>query len=247
MIHAAVLDLDGTLIGRNEVISTEVGQAVSQVSEKVPVAIATGREAAHVVDFARQLGLTTPQISDGGAAILDPASGRFLWTSPLQPSLAREIITDLHGSETAFIATHPEGSSKSLARIDNQGIIRVSALDMDEQGADDVVARYRLTPELHMVKVFLPYNGLWAVDFTNAGVDKAAAVRVLAQMLGVDAPKMVAAGDSYNDLPMLRLCGHSIAMGDAPDELKAIADFVAPTAEEDGLAVAIREFVLPRL
>ena len=85
------------------------------------------------------------------------------------------------------------------------------------------------------------------MDFTNAGVDKAAATRVLAQMLGVDAPLMVAAGDSYNDLPMLRLCGHSIAMGDAPDELKAIADFVAPTAEEDGLAVAIQEFVLPRL
>ena len=82
MIHAAVLDLDGTLIGRNEVISTEVEEAVSRVREKVPVAIATGREAAHVVDFARQLGLSAPQISDGGAAILDPVSGRFLWTQP---------------------------------------------------------------------------------------------------------------------------------------------------------------------
>ena len=120
-------------------------------------------------------------------------------------------------------------------------------MDMDEQDADDVLGRYRLTPELHMVKVFLPYNGLWAVDFTNAGVDKAAAILVLAEMLGVEPSLMVAAGDSYNDLPMLRLCGHSIAMGDAPDSLKAIADFVAPTAEEDGLAVAIQEFVLPRL
>ncbi len=220
---------------------------MSQVREKVPVAIATGREAEHVVEFARQLGLTGPQISDGGAAILDPVSGRFLWTSPLQPGLAREIILDLHGSGTAFIATHPEGSSESLDRIDNQDIIRVSALDMDERGTDDVVARYRLNPELHVVKVFLPYNGLWAVDFTNAGVDKAAATLVMAQMLGVVTPLMVAAGYSYNDLPMMRLCGHSIAMGDAPDELKAIADFVAPTAEEDGLAVAIREFVLPRL
>lgn len=247
MIHAAVLDLDGTLIGRNELISTEVMLAVSQLLEKVPVVIATGREAAHVVDYARQLKLTGPQISDGGAAILDPASGQFVWTSPLQPSLAREIIVDLHRSGTAFIATHSQGSSTSLVCIEHQEIIRVSALDMDEQGADKVVTRYRLTPDLHMVKVFLPYNGLWAVDFTNAGVDKAAAIRVLGGMLGVEAPLMVAAGDSYNDLAMLRLCGHSIAMGDAPDELKAIADFVAPTAEEDGLAVAIHEFVLPRI
>ena len=100
---------------------------------------------------------------------------------------------------------------------------------------------------MNVVKVFLPYNGLWAVDFTRWGVDKAAGTRRLAQMIGVDVRDMVAAGDSYNDLPLLQLCGLSIAMGDAPQELKAVADYVAPPAEEDGLAVAIEEFVLPRL
>jgi hydroxymethylpyrimidine pyrophosphatase-like HAD family hydrolase len=58
---------------------------------------------------------------------------------------------------------------------------------------------------------------------------------------------MIAAGDSYNDLPLLEVCGLRIVMGDAPDELKAIADYVAPSIDEDGLAVAIEEFVLPRL
>ena len=58
---------------------------------------------------------------------------------------------------------------------------------------------------------------------------------------------MVAAGDSYNDLPMLKACGFSIAMGSAPGEVKAIADFVAPTVDEDGLAVAINDYVLPRI
>jgi len=54
-------------------------------------------------------------------------------------------------------------------------------------------------------------------------------------------------GDSYNDLPMLESCGFSIAMGDAPQEVKDAADFVAPSVQEDGLAVAIDEFVIPRL
>ena len=78
-------------------------------------------------------------------------------------------------------------------------------------------------------------------------MDKAAATLRLAQMVKVNAVDMMAAGDSYNDLPLLRLCGFGIAMGDAPDELKAIADFVAPPVDEDGLAVAMEEFVLPRL
>ena len=247
MIRAAVFDLDGTLIGKSEKVSAKVAHAVSLVCEKVPAAIATGREAAHVIDFARRLGLTAPQISDGGAAILDPASGRAIWTAPLRPGLAQEIIIGLHTQGTAFIATYPGGSTKSIDRIPNQNLIRVSALDLDEQGADKLAARFYPCPELHVVKVFLAYNGLWAVDFTRSGVDKAAAAQKLARMIGVDVEDMVAAGDSYNDLPLLQLCGFSIAMGDAPEALKAIADYVAPPVEEDGLAVAIEEFVLPRL
>ena len=88
---------------------------------------------------------------------------------------------------------------------------------------------------------------MWAVDFTRRGVDKAAATTVLANMIGVELGQMAGAGDSYNDLPLLQVCGLAIAMGDAPEELKAFADYVAPSAEEDGLAVAIEEFILPRL
>ena len=247
MIRAAVLDLDGTLIGRDETVSARVAAAVHRLRDSIPVSINTGREAAHATRFARQLGLSAPQICDGGAAILDPDSGKPLWTAPLAPKLARKIIDSLHVSGTAFIATHPEGSVKAISDTSGRSLIRVSALDMDEEGADRVVAQFSPEPQVHVVKVFLPYNGLWAVDFTRWGIDKAAGTRRLAQMIGVDVLDMVAAGDSYNDLPLLQLCGLSIAMGDAPQELKAAADYVAPPAEEDGLAVAIEEFVLPRV
>ena len=58
---------------------------------------------------------------------------------------------------------------------------------------------------------------------------------------------IVAVGDSYNDLPMLEACGLSVAMGNAPPEVKSIADFVVPSVENDGLAVAINDHVLPKL
>jgi hydroxymethylpyrimidine pyrophosphatase-like HAD family hydrolase len=247
MIRAAVFDLDGTLIGRDEILSARVAAAVRRLGESIQVSIATGREAAHAVDYARQLGLSTPQICDGGAAILNPDTGEPLWTAPLEPTLARKIIDSLHTNGTDFIATHPEGSITAIGDICGLNIIRVSALDMDEAGADKVAAQFLPEPELHLVKVYLPYNDLWAVDFTRRGIDKATGTHKLAQMIGADVGDMVAAGDSYNDLPLLKVCGLAIAMGDAPEEIKALADYVAPSAEEDGLAVAIEEFVLPRL
>ena len=51
-------------------------------------------------------------------------------------------------------------------------------------------------------------------------------------------------GDGYNDFPLLMACGLKIAMGNAVPELKAIADFIAPSVEEDGVATVIEKFIL---
>ena len=247
MIRALVIDLDGTLIDRNERISPRVAQAVIAVSKKIQVAIATGREPAHAMKFAGQLGLTGPQVCDGGATILDPVNGETLWRVPLLPDHAELIVERLDRMAAAFIATYPGGSITSIAQVPHCDLTRVSALDLAEEVADGLVSALGAIPDLRAVKVYLPYNGMWAVDFTHGSVDKATAVLKLGEIIGVDPGLMAAAGDSYNDLPLLKACGHRIAMGDAPVELKAIADYIAPSAEEDGLAVAIEEFVLPRI
>ena len=242
-----VLDLDGTLIGRDERISPAVARAIASVSRLVNVSIATGREPAHAIGFARVLGLTTPQVSDNGALILDAVSGRALWSMPLGPDVARQVVTGIDRLGLTFIATHPGGTSYEAAGISDWNLTRVSALDMEEAVADDLVAAFESNAGLYVVKASLPYNGLWAVDFTRTGVTKATGVKELARMLGTSPDRMIAVGDSFNDAPLLEICGLGIAMGQAPDEVKAIADFVAPSIDEDGLATAIKEFVLPRL
>ena len=247
MIRALVVDLDGTLIDRSEKISGRVKGAVQQVSKKIPVSIATGREMSHVIDYARQLGLDTPQICDGGATVLDPSTGKATWCNPLEPVDAERIVRLLHETGTPFIATFPGGSTAEIGGVTHWNLIRVSALDISEQAAGSLADRFQNDAETQAVKVYLPYNDLWAVDFTRRGVDKAAATALLADMIGVDLGQIAAAGDSYNDLPLLQACGLAIAMGDAPEELKAIAHYIAPSAEEDGLAVAIEEFILRRL
>lgn len=246
-ILAAALDLDGTLIGPDEKISPAVHQAVTRLAERIDVFIATGREPADVLNYSQQLELTTPQLCDGGANILDPVREVSTWTAPLGPANAKAVITRLREVGSAFVATHASGTASTFDDVPGWDLVRVSALDMDEATADALAEEFRGNREMYVIKAMLPYNGLWAIDFTLAGVDKATGVARVGDTLGVDPASMVAVGDSYNDLPMLESCGFSVAMGDAPAEVKAAADFVAPSVADDGLAVAIDEYVLPRL
>ena len=245
-IKAFLIDLDGTLIGPDERISPRVARAVRRVSQRIPVSIATGREPKDAIGYAQILGLTTRQISDNGALILD-STGNEVWSVPLGQTNSARVMHVIAEHGYAFIATHPGGTILDFHDIDSQNLTRISALDMTEDVADALVEETRTYGAMNIVKASLPYNGLWAVDFTSEGVDKAAAARVLASMSGIQADQFAAAGDSYNDLPMLKLAGMSIAMGNAPEAVKREADHIAPTVEEDGLAVAIDEFILPSL
>ena len=247
LILAAALDLDGTVIGPDENISPAVHEAIVRLAERIHVFIATGREPADVLRYANELGLTTPQLCDGGANILDPVQGVSTWTAPLGPVNAEAVVTRLREMGSAFVATHASGTASTFDDVPDWDLIRVSALDLDEDTADALATEFRRNKNMYVIKAVLPYNGLWAVDFTLAGVDKASGIARVGQTLGVNPTNIVAVGDSYNDLPMLKACGFSVAMGNAPPEVKDAAEFVAPSVAEDGLAVAINEYVLPRV
>ena len=246
-ILAAALDLDGTIIGPNEKIAPAVSEAIIHLSQKISVFIATGREPADALNYSRELGLTTPQLCDGGANILDPVRKMSVWNAPLGPANAELVITKLRQMGTAFVATQDNGTASTFDEVPNWELIRISALDIDEGTADYLMAHFSSNKEMYVVKAVLPYNGLWAVDFTLAGVDKAAGICRVGEIIGVNPSNIVAVGDSYNDLPMLEACGLSVAMGNAPPDVKSIADFVVPSVENDGLAVAINDHVLPKL
>ena len=254
-IRAVILDLDGTLIGPGEIVTQVVKDAVARLSRRLPVAIATGREASDVIRYAMELGLSSPQICDGGATILDPATGEHIWRRRLKPESAQRVMSRLQEIGLSFIATHLTGSVRDHDQIPHWDLTRISALDLHEDAAAELAAGFPDRSggksygenDIQTVKVFLPYNGLWAVDFTRQGVDKALAANQLARIWGVKTKDMAAAGDSYNDLPLLHACGWRIAMGNAAEEVRAIAHYVAPPVEENGLAEAIDHYLLPRL
>jgi hydroxymethylpyrimidine pyrophosphatase-like HAD family hydrolase len=240
-----LLDLDGTLLGRDGRISPRVANAVRWASERLTVSIATGREIKDVRHFASELGLTAPQICDNGALILDPTTGNPLFTWPLGDGPSSAVTERLLALGTDYIATHPGVTLRPSSGRWVEGLVRISALDLPEGDADRLVNEFAGNADLEVMKAYLPDNGLWAVDFTHAGVNKGTAARWVQERTGANVAQTIAAGDSYNDVPLFRASGHRIAMADAPEELKAMATFVAPSVDEDGLAVAIENFAVP--
>ena len=81
------------------------------------------------------------------------------------------------------------------------------------------------------------------MDILPAGCSKASALEHLAQLRGLTPPDILAIGDNWNDVAMLRLAGHAALMSNAPDDLKALASTsgwtLVPSNNEDGVAVAI--------
>jgi hydroxymethylpyrimidine pyrophosphatase-like HAD family hydrolase len=76
-------------------------------------------------------------------------------------------------------------------------------------------------------------------------VNKGVAVRYLAEeMLGLQPMNVMTIGDNFNDLEMIEYAGIGVAMGNAPEAIQAIAQWVAPSVEADGAAVAIEKFLL---
>tara|TARA_Y100001936_G_C16062753_1_gene665197 strand:+ start:926 stop:1723 length:798 start_codon:yes stop_codon:yes gene_type:complete len=261
--EAVLLDLDGTVLRPDQTISQEVSTAISNIRERVPVCILTGRELVEVLDYASILELTSPQACDGGSTIVSASSKKVLWSVNLSDDEICLILDDLKASRLNFFGTRPDGVNTNIDPgsyekrsnwiysdwndAKNYGYTRISAMDLSEEAAQDLEKRLSSNSSMNVTKAFLPYNDLWAVDFTHNNVNKGAAAAKIAEFLGKNLDSFVAVGDSYNDKSMLDCVGFSVAMGNAPASITASVDYIAPPVEEDGLATVINEVVIPGL
>ncbi len=81
-------------------------------------------------------------------------------------------------------------------------------------------------------------------EFTNNAVDKGKAIKYLCEKIDIKQSEVIAFGDSHNDLPMLKYAGKGVAMGNAVNEVKEMADFVTKTNDDDGISFALEKFLI---
>lgn len=102
--------------------------------------------------------------------------------------------------------------------------------------------------ELHLELAHLPLSCVWStarsMEVTHPCATKASGLRTVCRLLGLDMSQVMALGDSGNDISSLQEAGLGVAMGDAPEEVRAAADAVTASNREDGAALAIEKYVL---
>ena len=108
---------------------------------------------------------------------------------------------------------------------------------------DDIYGK--LACDLEKIKgIYVTTSGRNCFEIMGEGVNKCSGVERLAAMHGIQMDEVMTLGDYYNDVPMLQAAGLGVAMGNAPEDVKACADYVTDTNENDGVAKAIEKFVL---
>jgi Cof subfamily protein (haloacid dehalogenase superfamily) len=258
------LDLDGTLVEPREPVRQAVIDAVKRAQAAgVRVTIVTGRMYVGAKPFANELELDGPIVLYQGAVLADARTGRFEREVSLANAVAMRIYAaakerGLHVQfyrDDRFYVENDNAYARLYARTSGTEPVVVASLPDTFAGRDstkvNIVTDADRTAEVLVLMesvcgpdAYVTRSNPEFVEMLNPAVDKGVALRLVAEHHGIPIERVMAIGDSYNDLPLLRAAGFAVAMGSAPPELKAEADAVVGDVAHDGVAEAIDRFVL---
>jgi Cof subfamily protein (haloacid dehalogenase superfamily) len=269
-IKLLIVDIDGTIAGKSNQVSTRVKQAISAAqAQGVRVGIATGRMYKSALRFHQEIGADMPILAYQGAWIQDPATGITHRHNPVPVEIARELLDyfeqpDLFDKLSVHVYRDDclyvrEINTDTELYIGRSGIgvtpvpdlravltdrpTKLLAMSEDTALIQELLEELRerySQSELH-VTTSVPIF----LETTQAGVNKGTAIDYVAtELLGITAENVLAIGDNYNDVEMLAYAGIGVAMGNAPVDVQSLADWVAPDIEADGVAAAIEKFIL---
>ena len=273
-IRLLVLDIDGTLAGESNQISPRVLTAIQEVQGRgIAVAIATGRMYQAALRFHQSVESTLPLMAYQGAFIKCPRTDTLHRHTPLPRALALDLLAYLapmEAQQDLSIHLYIDDQLHVRAVIeDTQAYAERSGVDplavgdlatlMHRQNHLETTKLLALSGNTSLISqiladleqryasddLYLTRSVDYFVEATHPLANKGEAVRFVAEdLLDLKPDQVMTVGDNFNDLEMLRYAGVGVAMGDAPIPVQQAADWVAPGVEEDGVAVAIEQFLL---
>jgi HAD superfamily hydrolase (TIGR01484 family) len=239
-----LIDLDGTVLPRDDQPTKTVLNAVVAASKEIPVAIASGRVQDDVCHYARLLGLTTLQIADNGATLIDPLTGRAAIRRTFSKADAMHTVGLLESGASRVLVCDAGRFVPIPKDITHWDITVIMGEFATEREAVDWANRLESTTVT--ASVSLDNIDKWYIDCTPAGVDKGFGARSFAEKVGIDVADLMVIGDGWNDIPMFEAAGIGVAMNSAPKALLDLAIDTVPNIDHDGAAIAINRYVLGR-
>ncbi|MGQ4413957.1 HAD family hydrolase [Streptomyces sp. SAS_269] len=251
-------DLDGTLLRGDDTVSDRSLAALDRVARAgARHLVVTGRPAPRVRPLLAALGCTGLAVCGQGAQVYDAGTGRLLWSVRLDRELAETALGKIEAEvgqvfaavdqdgvdgltliEPGYLMPHPTLPAVRVDRRDDlwrepisKVLLRHHALSDDELAATARAAVGSLAT--------VTMSGPGTVELQPCGVTKATGLALAADRLGIAAEQALAFGDMPNDIPMFDWAGRGVAMANAHPELKAVADEVTTSNEDDGVAVVL--------
>lgn len=262
-IRLLVSDVDGTIVRSDKTLAPGTLAAAARLREAgVALALVSARPPRGMRWIAEALGLATPLAGFNGG-MLTEADGTLIENLPIPPDVVRQAL-DLFARAGAqpwlfsaldWLVLDPAGDyvahERHTIRFDERVVssfgpyldradklVGVSA-DFDHLARVEAELR-TLVGDRASVHRSQPYY----LDVTHPGANKGAAVRRLADLLGVPTSGVAVIGDMENDVPMFAVAGVSIAMGNAAPAVRSAAGHVTGTNDRDGWAQAVDDIVL---
>ncbi|MGB5769926.1 MAG: HAD family hydrolase [Crocosphaera sp.] len=268
-IRLLVLDIDDTIAGKSNTVSDSVKQAIKLAqSQGIKVALATGRMYHSAKRFHGLIGSDLPIVAYNGAWIQCPLTGIRHHHFPVSSDMALQLLDyfeqpywlnklEIHcyiddrlyvRKITAKTETYRQRSGidpvlvEDLRSILAQETTKILAIGKPQYIGKLLSSLQQLYPR---EKLYLTQSTPIYFEATHPQASKGFGVRFLAEeLLQIKSHQVMAVGDNFNDLEMLEYAGVSVAMGNAPAAVKQASQWVAPDVENDGVAVAIKKFLL---
>lgn len=234
----------------------------------VQVSLSTGRATKACLSIIEQLSLDSYHIFFDGALVSSPSQGKEVYAQPISKVVVRQMVefAQSHNidlelySVTHYFAERETWSTEAHRQFfglqativdftnlwEGERIIKGGLVTTTPQEAAKARRFCRqFSDSLHFSWARTPaYPGVDFINLLAPEVSKGKALETLASHLGVSLTEVVAVGDGTNDIPLLTSAGLAIAMGNAPDEVKAIADYITLDVDHSGLAAAINKLLL---
>lgn len=258
------LDVDGTLLNDNHELSEQTKKTIQEVSRSgAEIVLCTGRGPQNSIPFMEQIGLTGYVISHNGAATVDVVTKEVVHqfamdTKALLPYMDYFRKQRVHFDvNTAFhmYVDNVEGMAVEVRSMyENflmlpvnlppleeftEPVVKVTAFDHADvlDKVHEEIGKW--TPEFNILR-----SGEYFVDLMHPDASKGNALKQLAERRGVRQDEILAIGNYYNDITMLTFAGLGIAMDNSPLEVKAAADALTLSNNEDGVHAALLKYCL---
>ena len=251
-IKMVVTDLDGTLLRDDKTISTYTESILTGLREKgILFAVATARPIRAVKGFLPFLSYDAAAYHNGAVVYAgDSFLGGFGIKNPtaITASLLKampDITISVEANDIMYSNYNADKIWRGIVYTKTQDFHEIESL-----AADKIIVEADSLEAMHKFKAYIPEDLYLLLSenqlamIMNKQATKANGVRLLADYYGIAMEQIIAFGDDYNDIDMLKSCGIGVAVADALEEVKAVSDYGCEDSNQDGVARWLAEYIL---